>query len=316
LVGGNRVRFPPTEPYEKTLQAITYFLINMKNKKPISFLIFIPFFFLISCSQNHNHKYPYHLIPDNWVYNIKQHNDSIYFSTPENGIFRFHPNNPQSIERVCSSGKLPFRGLVFKQNGSLYASSYYSGVYRVEKDTMVPLMWAQIPSWSMKQDSSGALWIAGDRGVRFERSDSMVPFTGLRDVHDLAFLGNSVAVAHMRGISIFNRESGSLEREFCKGIVCWTIARFDSVLIGSGSGVCVVIGAASGSEIRYGPPGNLAWAIEKDSTGSLFLGTQKGLYRVAPGADSAECIGFKGKCIKSLFIDNRGWLWVGRYFNY
>jgi ligand-binding sensor domain-containing protein len=283
-------------------------------KKSISSLLLFPFLFLIYCSPKQEPKYPYHVIPHSWVYTISQHNDSIYFSTSENGIFRFHPDNPGSVERVSSSGKLPFRAMVFKQNGALFASSYYSGIYRVEKDTMLPLLWAQVPSWSMKLDSAGALWIAGDRGVLFERNDSMIPFTGLRGAHDLAFFGNNVAIAHMHGISMFNRESMALEREFCRGIICWTIAKFDSELIGCGSGVCVVIGKTGSRSIGYGPPGNMAWSVTKDSTGALYLGTQKGLYRAAPGSDSAECIGFKGRCVKSLFIDSRGWLWAGRYF--
>jgi ligand-binding sensor domain-containing protein len=62
------------------------------------------------------------------------------------------------------------------------------------------------------------------------------------------------------------------------------------------------------------PKNNMVWSIEKDSRDTLFLGTQKGLFRVAPGSDSARCIGFSGQTVKSLLIDKSGRLWAGRFY--
>ena len=268
---------------------------------------------LASCSQKEN-AYPYHLIPRTWVYNIKQHNDSIYFSTSEDGIFQFHPDHPEALRRVARCGRLPFRFIVFKEDGKLYASSYYSGVYRAEKDTLLPVLWAQYPAWSMKQDAKGALWLAGTRGVLFERNDSMILFKPLRDAHDIAFMGNEVVVAHMQGVSVFNRENGNCTREYCKGVVCWAVTSYDSLLIAGGLGLCAIITKDRYRNIALEPKDNMVWSIEKDSRGTLFLGTQKGLLRVAPGSDRAERIGFPGHCVKSLLIDKSGRLWAGSFY--
>jgi hypothetical protein len=272
------------------------------------------FLFLIStCSKNET-QYPYHLVPGNWVYNIKQHNDSLYFSTSESGIFQFHPDHPGSVHRVASSGRLPFRSMVFKDTGAMFASSYYSGVYRWEKDTLVPVDWAQVPSWSMKPDASGALWLAGSRGVLFERNDSIVLFNDIRDAHDIAFFGGEVFVVNMRGVSVFDRQSGNLKREYCKGVVCWAVVAYDSVLIAGGLNLCAIITKHACKKISLGSKDNIVWSIEKDAHDTIFLGTQKGLLRIAPGSDRPECIGFFGRCVKSVFIDKSGRLWVGRYY--
>jgi ligand-binding sensor domain-containing protein len=279
------------------------------NSLIVSFLSIL----LVSCSQKEN-AYPYHLILRNWVYNIKQHNDSIYFSTSEDGIFQFHPAHPEALRRVARVGRLPFRSMVFRENGTLFASSYYSGVYRAEKDTLLPVLWAQYPAWSMKQDAKGSLWLAGTMGVRFERNDSMILFKALYDAHDIAFLGNEVVVAHMQGVSVFNRDNGTCTAEYCKGVVCWAVNGYDSLLIVGGLGRCAVITKSGCRNIMLEPKDNMVWSIEKNPRDTLFLGTQRGLFRVAPGSSSAERIGFSGQTVKSLFIDKNGRLWAGRFY--
>jgi ligand-binding sensor domain-containing protein len=269
--------------------------------------------FLTACSEREA-GYPYRLIPRTWVYSIKQHNDSIYFSTSEDGIFQFHPDHPETLCRVARSGRLPFRSLVFREDGRLYASSYYSGVYYAEKDTLLPVLWAQYPAWSMKQDEKGSLWLAGTRGVFFERNDSMILFKALLDAHDIAFLGGEVAVAHMQGVSVFDRKSGNCTREYCKGVVCWAVTCYDSVLVVGGLGLCAVLTKDRCRNIVLEPKGNMVWSIEKGTRDTLFLGTQKGLFRVSPGSDSAQRIGFNGRCVKSLLIDKSGRLWAGRFY--
>ncbi|HUI91207.1 MAG TPA: hypothetical protein VLX68_03065 [Chitinivibrionales bacterium] len=270
-------------------------------------------FFLVSCEKKQN-TCPFHPIPRTWVYSIKQHNDSIYFSTSEDGIFQFHPDHPEAFRRIGRVGRLPLRSMVFRENGALFASSYYSGVYRAEKDTLLPVSWAQYAAWSMKQDERGRLWIAGIMGIRFERNDSMIMFKPLYDAHDIAFLGKEIAVAHMRGISVFDRESGTGTREYCKGVVCWVVNAYDSLFIAGGLGLCAIIARDRCRTILLEPKDNLVWSIEKDSHDTLFLGTQKGLFRVAPGSGRAELVGFAGQCVKSLLIDKSGRLWAGRFY--
>lgn len=270
-------------------------------------------FLLAACSVKQP-SYPYHLVPRSWVYSIKQHNDSIYFSTSEDGLFRFHPDHPETIIRVGRCRTLPFRSMVFRRDGSLLTSSYYAGVYHAVKDTLLPLRYAPYPAWSMKLDENGAFWLAAARGVLREHGDTVVRFKDVRDAHDVAFWGDTVAVAHMKGISLYDRETGRPVGDYCTGIVCWTLARFDSVLVAGGSNVCAIISARGCRLICVPPPGNMVWAIEKDSSGALILGTQKGLFRAGPRADTAECIGCAGQCVKSLLIDKKGRLWVGTFY--
>jgi hypothetical protein len=258
--------------------------------------------------------YPYRVVPHSWVYCIKQHNDSLYFSTSEEGIFRFHPDHPKAIARVGRFRSFPFRSLAFPPDGRLLAASYYSGVFCAGRDTMLSVKAASIPAWSMKLDEGGTFWLAGSRGVFKQSGDTVVLFKEVREAHDIAFFGSAVAVAHMRGISLFNRETGSLEADYCRGIICWTLARFDSVLVGGGSGVCAVIGAHGCRLIRVPPQGNMPWSVVKDSLGTLYLGTQKGLFRAGPHDSVAGCIGLAEKCVKSVLFDDRGRLWVGAFY--
>ena len=266
---------------------------------------------VFSCSREQ-----YHQVPRMLVYNIAQHNDSIYFSTSDNGIFSFPAAAPGAMKRLATAGHLPIRSIVFASDGTLYAGSYYSGVHYFKNDTLLPLSWARQLSWSIKFDDDGSLWLAGTHGIYRQRHDSLVAFSTMGGGHDVAFCGGLVAIAHMGGISVFDMKTGAIIREFCKGVICWTIARYDSLLIGGGLNLCVIINKETCKKINLGPKNNMLWSTALDRTGMLYLGTQEGLYRVKAGSDEARCIGLKGVCIKSLLIDNKGRLWVGRFNKY
>jgi ligand-binding sensor domain-containing protein len=268
---------------------------------------------LISCGEKPSEGFS--LVPRPWAYSIKQHNDSIYFSTSEDGVFRFHPDNPGAVVRVAGNRKLPFRSLAFTKDQTLLASSYYAGVHYAQGDTMLPLRWAPYECWSMKLDENGLMWCAGSFGVFRQKADSLVRFVSLREAHDVALYKEQCAIAHLNGVSILDRESGRPIREFCKGVIFWTVTTMDSLFIAGGLNQCLIINQNNCRNIWFGPPGNMAWAIERDSLGTLYLGTQKGLFRCATGSDTAECMAMEGTCIKSLLIDNRGRLWAGRFYS-
>ena len=97
---------------------------------------------VFSCSREQ-----YHQVPRMLVYNIAQHNDSIYFSTSDNGIFSFPATAPGAMKRLATAGHLPIRSIAFASNGTLYAGSYYSGVHYFKNDTLLPLSWARQLSW-------------------------------------------------------------------------------------------------------------------------------------------------------------------------
>jgi ligand-binding sensor domain-containing protein len=166
----------------------------------------------------------------------------------------------------------------------------------------------------MKLDKRGAFWLAGMRGVMRQAGDTVVMFKNVLEAHDVAFFGRNVVVAHMRGIALYDRESGALTAEYCRGVVCWTLAVFDSMLVAGGSGVCAVIGAQGCRLIRLPPQGNMPWSVAKDSLGAIFLGTQRGLFRAGPNDSIAQCVGLEGKCVKSVLFDRSGRLWVGTFY--
>lgn len=252
-------------------------------------------------------------IPRMLVYDILQHNDSIYFSTSNSGIFRFSPRCPESVLQVGGKCRFPIRKIAFSEGGELIGSSYRTGGYFVQNDSLKPLSFARHPAWSMKFDSQGAMWLAGLYGIFRQQKDSLILFSRLSGVHDLAFFGNSIAVAHMNGISLFNKENGKKLAEYCKGIVCWSITRYDSLLVGGGFNLCVIINRDKVIQIPFGPKDNQLWATARTRNGTLYLGTQKGLFSVQPGTGKADPAGYEGICIKALFIDQRGRLWVGRF---
>ena len=247
------------------------------------------------------------------VYAIQKHNDSLYFSTSDSGIYRFSPDNPGVLTHVAGSGNLPIRSIVFSKEGKCYAGSYSSGVRYLSKDTLLPLAQYPWPSWSIKLDTEDKLWLAGLYGIYKPHSDSVVLFNRKEEAHDIALYNNYVAVANRNGIFVFNRDDGALIRKFCQGIVCWTIMRHDSLFIGGGLNVCVIINQDRCSTITFGPKGNVVWSTLMDNAGVLYLATQNGLYRAGRGDQSARCVGFKGTCLKSLAFDNKGRIWVGRF---
>jgi ligand-binding sensor domain-containing protein len=248
-----------------------------------------------------------------WVYDIKQHNDSIYFSTSESGIFSFHPDHPESVRRVGGCRRQPFRTFCFAKDNTLLASSYYAGVFYSAADTMLLLAWARYPAWAMKLDNEGKLWLACAQGILRQRGDSLVRFCGVRDAHDVAFFKDQVAVAHMKGISLYNRENGALVREYAKGLTCWSVTAYDTLLIGGGIERCLIISKAACREIRFGPPRNILWATALDGSGMLHCATQQGLFCARLSDTVAVCSGYKNICCKSVFIDNKGRIWAGLF---
>jgi hypothetical protein len=261
----------------------------------------------------------YHPVRGAWVYSITQHNDSLYFSTLENGVFCFHPDRPGAVRRVGGCRRLPFRTVCFTKEGTLLASSYYAGVFRAGHDTLLSVPWARYPAWAMRLDGQGNVWLACAQGVLRQRGDSLVRFCGVREAHDIAFFNGQVAVAHMKGISLFNRETGALVRDYARGLVCWSITSYDSLLIGGGIERCLVIpknfdaNANAYREIRFGPPHNILWATALDSSGILHLATQQGMLCARLSDTAAVLSGYENVCCKSVIIDNKGSIWVGRF---
>ena len=286
----------------------SYFLLIMKTRAVFPFVLI-----LLCGSCTNNSPGPYHRVHGAWVYNIKQHNDSLCFSTLENGVFCFHPDRPGSVRRVGGFRRMPFRTVCFTKENRFFASSYYAGVFYASKDTLLPLPWAQYPAWAMKLDEQGNIWLACTQGVMRQRGDTMVRFCGVRDAHDIAFFNGRVAVAHRQGISLYNRETGSLVREYAHGCVCWSVTTYDSLCIGGGVERCFVIArdADACHEIRFGPAGNILWATALAGDGTLYLATQHGLL-IARCTDSvARVAAFNDICVKSVCVDTKKRIWVG-----
>ena len=255
-----------------------------------------------------------HLLPAPFVYTIIEHNDSLYFSTQSGEIFRLPPDRPDAITRLGLKHFHPIRGLAFTSDNRLFAASYETGVQRVLPDTLIALPHIWRTAWSMKIDGFDRIWLAGRQGVFRQSGDSLVKLTDLHEAYDVDFYQGKLVAAHRDGITLFDSVTGTADTTFCKGTVCWTIDVFDSLCIAGGMETCAFITNRSTTIIPIPPKHNIPWSATRDSDGTIYLGTQKGLYRIQPGAHNAECIGFKGKCIKSLLIDSKGRLWVGRYF--
>lgn len=257
----------------------------------------------------------FHVIPAPFVYTIVEHNDSIYYSTPNGEIFRFHPDNPDTSVLAAQIKGYPIRGFAFKKDGTLYVSSYQTGIYRLSFDTLVREPKMVQEAWAMELDNFDNIWLAGRWGVFRQKDDTLIRFSDLREAHDIGFYQGYLAVAHRSGITLYDTSNGRIKQKFSKTATFWTIDIFDSLLAGGGVQTCALIQNKNEQYIPLGRKHNIPWSFAKDNSNNLFMGTEKGLYMVPCGEEKARCIGFKGKCIKNLLIDSKGRLWVGRFFN-
>jgi hypothetical protein len=278
------------------------------KKTTLTTFLFILFFYCQTAV-------PFKEIPSDFVYSIKQHSDSIYYSTNSGEIYRFQEENVGQPMMVGLKKNHPIRSIVFLNDSSLFACSYRSGLYRVGNDTLnTHPAWYQ-PAWSMKTGPNGNIWLAGRNGIYKQCGDTFVQFSDMKEAFDLAFYKGELAVAHYNGISFFNMNSGILKRTICKDTVCWmTTTVNDSLLICGGVECCVIICGDTIKKVKLGPENNIPWACAVDSSHSIFLATEKGLYQIQESDKKSRCIGYYKRCIKSVFIDNKGTLWVGRYF--
>ncbi len=141
----------------------------------------------------------------------------------------------------------------------------------------------------------------------------MLRFSDVRETHDIAFWGNTVAVAHMKGLGIYDKETGRHIADYAPGMVCWSCATYDSLLVAGGVGRCLVISPQGVHEIKFGSVNDILWATARLPNDTLVFATQKGLFRAHISDSAATLWGYKNFCIKSLFVDNAGKLWVGKY---
>ena len=277
----------------------------------LSSFYFCVVLFSLSCGRKP--RIDYVVIPSPYVYNIKEHNDSVYFSTLSNGIFRMSPAHPESTFFVAKNRSIPIRTIIFTSDGLLLASSYSAGIQRCVNDSLVRVPKMFRYAWSMALDDHDSIWTVWDNGVYKQQNDSLVRFSPVNDARDIAVTKDQCAVAGLRGITILDRLTGAVARELYKGIIFWSIKAYDSVFIAGGMNKGVIINKDSATEFHFGPDGNIAWSVVKDSTGTIYLGTQKGLYCRRPGEQEADCVAMSGECVKSLMIDKKGELWVGQF---
>jgi ligand-binding sensor domain-containing protein len=166
----------------------------------------------------------------------------------------------------------------------------------------------------MKTDPEGKIWLASKNGVYRQSGDTFELITNLREAFDLDFFNGELVVAHSRGLSFYDRETGMIRRTLCKDTICWLCTTIGSRLICGGTECCVIIENNRRRTVKLGPARNMPWACTADSTGAVVLGTEKGLYKIDENSKKAFCIGYYKKCIKSVLYDRKGRLWVGTYY--
>jgi hypothetical protein len=253
-------------------------------------------------------------IPPQFVYTIKEHGDSIFYSTNDGGIFRFHLDNTDSIIKIGYKKYHPIRSLLFSSEGVLFASSYRSGLYKVINDSLISYSSWYIPTWSMKHGPDGKIWLAAKSGVYKQCGDTFRTVTDLKEAFDLDFFNGDLVVAHFKGISFYDLETGKCKRTICKDTIFWMLTAIDSQLICGGVESCIIMSTNNRKSVTIGPRNNIPWACTIDTTQSILLGTEKGLFRIMKSDTKAHCIGYKNRCIKSVLVDSKGRLWVGKYF--
>ena len=278
----------------------------------LSAVLLVPLLIIPGCRRSEQH---WKVIPASFVYSIVQRDDSLYISTRSGETFRMHPDNPDAITRTGLRHFFPLRTLRFLSDGTLIAGSYEGGVYRVHSDTLTLLPGAMRPSWSMCTDNSNRIWLAGKQGIFILADDTLIRFSDLHEAYDVEFHRGHLAVAHRHGITLYDTSNANAVRTYGRDTIFWSLDRFDSLLVCGGVESCLLISDTIPTAIHVGPPGNIPWAAAMDAYGTIFLGTQQGLYSVTINSRNARRIGYAGKCIKSVLVDRKGRLWVGEYFN-
>lgn len=282
---------------------------------PIRYALLIALFLQFTQCRNTAPPVPvFSVLPDDYVYTIVQHNDSLYYSTPSGQIFRFHRNSPGKREQLGLKRFMPIRSLVFKPDGVLYAASYQTGVHRVKIDTLIVQPKLNRRAWSMKKDSAGSLWLAGSHGVFREDNDTLISFSSIKDANDIAFYRGKIAVAHFRGVSLIDPLTQGVDTTLCGGTICWLADSYGSLLVCGGVETCVIYSNGIATTVTIPEKNNIPWRSARISDGTIFLASQKGLLRIRPGNSRAECIAFRDSCIKTVYVDPDNHLWVGKYF--
>jgi hypothetical protein len=257
----------------------------------------------------------YKEIPADFVYSIKQHGDSIYYSTNSGEIYSINTGRADKPRLIGSRKNHPIRSLLFTNDGAIFTCSYRSGIYKVINDSLCMRSCWNYPAWSMKTDHDGNIWLAGRSGIYKQFGDIFKSFGDMKEAFDLAFYNTDLVVAHYNGISIFDINTGKLQKTLCMDTTCWmTTTVHDSLLICGGIECCIIIDGDKIRTVKLGPKNNIPWACAIDSYNSIFLATEYGLYQIKEGDKKARCIGYHNKCIKSVLIDNNGTLWVGSFF--
>jgi ligand-binding sensor domain-containing protein len=274
----------------------------------VIFIITATWFITTSCSPP-----DYNVVPGRQIYNVLQKQDTLYFTTSNRGIYKFDMYKRDSVIAVARVHTYPFRSMVFTRDNRLLACSYRTTLHYLEGDTLLPLKNGNVMAWSIKLDSSGSPWMAGDRGIYKLEKDTLIHFKNIMGAHDISLFKDQVAVAHAKGITIYDLDSGHVIREYCKDINFWCIRKYRDIILAGGKNALAKIENGECGKIPFGPEANIAWSVVKDKEDNIFMGTQKGLFKIPAKTNQAECIGFSGQCIKTLFIDSNQRLWVGQF---
>lgn len=293
--------------YERFIALRFYFKI-----KKAMVLIAIVFLFNLDCRKQVN----YNLIPSSYVYHIIERNDSIYYSTQRGQLYSFHINNPDSLVSIGLKRFQPIRSFGFKKSGEMIVSSYETGIHFVNKDTLIPYQKMYQKAWAMKIDDNDNIWLAGRRGVYRQRGDTLIRFSELPEAYDVDFYNSKLVVAHRKGVTFFDTTTGNVELSLFSDTVCWTLEVFDTILFVGGVNMCALIKNKQIKIFRLPYKHNIPWSASMDKIGNIYVGSQYGLLLLKENRHKLKCIGFKKKCIKSVFVDSKGRLWVGRYFKF
>lgn len=255
------------------------------------------------------------LLPCDKVYSIVPLRDSLYFSTLNRGIFRMHPDNPALAERVAGFHAAPFRSFIVTPDRAILAASYEQGLFRVRGDTMLPVAGLPRVIWRIRQDVvDGRFWFATERGVFVSDTSGYQQFSPIPDAHDIAFISGQIAVAHLNGISILDRNSGTVLRDYCTGQSSWVVETIGTRIIGGGGPLCCSIDPQNGRIDTIELKHNYLWSVTSYGAGNLLLGTQRGVFLVTKGSKRARIAGLPGICVKSVVVDSAGRVWAGKFW--
>jgi ligand-binding sensor domain-containing protein/signal transduction histidine kinase len=238
-------------------------------------------------------------LSDNFVQSLAQDRDgNLWIGTDVGGLCMVSGEPAVGFGRSEGVPDSPIEKLFGNRAGHVYISTRGAGLLEVTEGRVLPIAWSQTPAFKaigqrIRQDSKGDWWVGTNQGLFWFRGPD------LRQAH-----GTQITAAEggpRTGVvgDIYEDSEGKL----------WFGSQDNNLF-------CIDRSGENGRPAIHRIPLNYRFPYRRmvrDRSGALWLASQSVLSRVVDGKDSLlqHTAGLPEIGTRALFLDSRGWLWLG-----